>query len=94
MWSMMNSIGFYFNFSHKKVNRIVTVTSRRKSRHSRDNVIAGGGKPLVEYSDVSSETLSSGPELGEITEDEQLLLSDGNLQFLDQNYHYIISFIY
>ncbi|KAL0268020.1 UNVERIFIED_CONTAM: hypothetical protein PYX00_010110 [Menopon gallinae] len=61
--------------SHKKVNRIVTVTSRRKSRHSRDNVIAGGGKPLVEYSDVSSETLSSGPELGEITEDEQLFLS-------------------
>lgn len=33
-------------------------------------MVAAGGKPLVEYSDVSSEDLGSGPELGEITEDE------------------------
>ena len=36
---------------------------------------------MVEYSDVSSETLSSGPELGEITEDEHLMLSDGTKIF-------------
>lgn len=56
---------FIFCCSHK------TSTRRRRSRNSGELVAAAGGKPLVEYSDVSSEDLGSGPELGEITEDER-----------------------
>ena len=52
--------------------------SSGKSRHSRDGKGSLNSKTPVEYSDVSSEAFSE-PEQGEITDDSQVSLSEGEV---------------
>lgn len=58
--------------------RLMKDKSYPKGKHSRDKKCSSNSKNPVEYSDVSSEAFSE-PEQGEITDDSQVSLSEGEV---------------